>query len=285
MEQDTGDAGETADGKEVVESGYSSEKHNTGESDGTSPSSMAVEGGGEAAEATEDVVATCAPPPGWTAGAQSPGSTEDCAPFQSPDHGDCDPGCNAQTDEDGSDEELRITIPENGEGSIHISPVEGSERPESRCGFANEDSRPRGTSLLELCRSLAGVEIGGGNCNGVSCTEEAKSEFKQSNQDTERKQVCQKPADAENEGQSNGEESNGDSGTVGHPSNKNECTENDVSEWCKTLASKQQTEEGECSVISCLNQFTSLELMTGNNKVGCDACTQRQNKGKFFPLV
>lgn len=268
----------------MVESGYSSEKHNTGESDGTSPSSMAVEGGGDAADAMEDVVATCAPPPGWTVAAQLPGPAEDCAPFHSPDHGDCDPGCNAQTDEDGSDEELRITIPENGEGSIHISPVEGSERPESRCGFANEDQRPRGTSLQELCRSLAGVEIGGGNSNRVSCMEETKSGLKLSNQDTERKEVSQKAVDVEIEGQSNGEESNGDSGTVGHAS-KNECTENDVSEWCKTLASRQQTEEGECSVISCLNQFTSLELMTGNNKVGCDACTQRQNKGKYFPSI
>ncbi|KAJ8673620.1 hypothetical protein QAD02_004882 [Eretmocerus hayati] len=40
------------------------------------------------------------------------------------------------------------------------------------------------------------------------------------------------------------------------------------------------TVEGECSVQLCLNQFTALELMTGNNKVGCEACTERANKGK-----
>lgn len=34
-------------------------------------------------------------------------------------------------------------------------------------------------------------------------------------------------------------------------------------------------EEGECSVQSCLNQFTASELMTANNKVGCELCTKR----------
>lgn len=36
--------------------------------------------------------------------------------------------------------------------------------------------------------------------------------------------------------------------------------------------------DGECSVQLCLNQFTALELMSGNNKVGCAACTERKNK-------
>ncbi|XP_014210405.1 ubiquitin carboxyl-terminal hydrolase 16 isoform X2 [Copidosoma floridanum] len=38
--------------------------------------------------------------------------------------------------------------------------------------------------------------------------------------------------------------------------------------------------EGECSIQSCLNQFTVLEFLNGNNKVGCEACTQRPNEGK-----
>jgi len=38
------------------------------------------------------------------------------------------------------------------------------------------------------------------------------------------------------------------------------------------------TKEGECSVESCLNQFTALELMTGSNKVVCEACTAREKK-------
>lgn len=36
---------------------------------------------------------------------------------------------------------------------------------------------------------------------------------------------------------------------------------------------------GECSIQSCLNQFTARELMSGSNKVGCEACTERENKG------
>ncbi|XP_014239092.1 ubiquitin carboxyl-terminal hydrolase 45 isoform X2 [Trichogramma pretiosum] len=45
-------------------------------------------------------------------------------------------------------------------------------------------------------------------------------------------------------------------------------------------SSRYQVNEGECSVKSCLNQFTDQELMTDNNKVMCDACTERENKGK-----
>ncbi|KAM3959632.1 LOW QUALITY PROTEIN: ubiquitin specific protease 16/45 [Aphomia sociella] len=36
-------------------------------------------------------------------------------------------------------------------------------------------------------------------------------------------------------------------------------------------------EEDECSIQSCLSQFTALELLTGNNKVGCENCTERIN--------
>jgi len=42
--------------------------------------------------------------------------------------------------------------------------------------------------------------------------------------------------------------------------------------------SRYVTKEGECSVESCLNQFTALELMTGSNKVVCEACTAREKK-------
>ena len=40
------------------------------------------------------------------------------------------------------------------------------------------------------------------------------------------------------------------------------------------------TKEGEYSIQSCLNQFTALELMSGSNKVGCEACTAREKKVK-----
>lgn len=54
------------------------------------------------------------------------------------------------------------------------------------------------------------------------------------------------------------------------------------SDWSTTIAPRYQCEDGECSVQSCLNNFTAVELMTGNNKVGCDGCTKRINgeKGK-----
>ncbi|XP_012534901.1 ubiquitin carboxyl-terminal hydrolase 45 isoform X2 [Monomorium pharaonis] len=40
------------------------------------------------------------------------------------------------------------------------------------------------------------------------------------------------------------------------------------------------TKEDECSIESCLNQFTALELMTGSNKVVCEACTAREKKNQ-----
>ncbi|XP_073829445.1 ubiquitin specific protease 16/45 [Musca autumnalis] len=49
------------------------------------------------------------------------------------------------------------------------------------------------------------------------------------------------------------------------------------SDWSTTIAPRYQCGDGECSVPSCLNNFTAVELMTGNNKVGCEACTKRIN--------
>lgn len=53
-------------------------------------------------------------------------------------------------------------------------------------------------------------------------------------------------------------------------------------DWSNTLSPRYQCSENELSLISCLNNFTSVELMTGSNKVGCEACTERINgkKGK-----
>ncbi|XP_017770908.1 PREDICTED: ubiquitin carboxyl-terminal hydrolase 16 [Nicrophorus vespilloides] len=45
--------------------------------------------------------------------------------------------------------------------------------------------------------------------------------------------------------------------------------------WCGTISDRYHIEDGECSVQSCLNQFTTSELMTANNKVGCELCTKR----------
>ncbi|KAK9306419.1 hypothetical protein QLX08_002930 [Tetragonisca angustula] len=43
---------------------------------------------------------------------------------------------------------------------------------------------------------------------------------------------------------------------------------------------RYSTKEGECSIQSCLNQFTALELMSGSNKVRCEACTAKEKKVK-----
>ncbi|XP_030850609.1 ubiquitin carboxyl-terminal hydrolase 16-like [Strongylocentrotus purpuratus] len=41
-----------------------------------------------------------------------------------------------------------------------------------------------------------------------------------------------------------------------------------------TLAPRYQSKNQECSVLSCLNQFTAPELLTGTNKFGCETCTK-----------
>lgn len=48
-------------------------------------------------------------------------------------------------------------------------------------------------------------------------------------------------------------------------------------DWGNTLAPRYQCEDNECSIQSCLNAFTAVELMAGNNKVCCEACTERIN--------
>ena len=47
-----------------------------------------------------------------------------------------------------------------------------------------------------------------------------------------------------------------------------------TSRTLKTLAPRYQTSSDECSVYSCLNNFTQSELLTGHNKWACDSCTQ-----------
>lgn len=48
-------------------------------------------------------------------------------------------------------------------------------------------------------------------------------------------------------------------------------------DWSNTLGPRYQCPEGELSVQSCLNHFMSVEYMMGNNKVGCDQCTESLN--------
>ncbi|GLH09169.1 Ubiquitin carboxyl-terminal hydrolase 32, partial [Gryllus bimaculatus] len=52
-----------------------------------------------------------------------------------------------------------------------------------------------------------------------------------------------------------------------------------------TLAPRYHCGDKECSIESCLNQFTLLELMTGSCKVICESCSERINKGKEGKMV
>lgn len=48
-------------------------------------------------------------------------------------------------------------------------------------------------------------------------------------------------------------------------------------EHCRTIGAPYISSPGECSVQTCLNAFVATELLSGNNKVSCDACTRRLN--------
>lgn len=45
-----------------------------------------------------------------------------------------------------------------------------------------------------------------------------------------------------------------------------------------TLGVRYHPTSRECTVMSCIHQFTSAELLTGNNKFGCAKCTQMKFK-------
>lgn len=57
------------------------------------------------------------------------------------------------------------------------------------------------------------------------------------------------------------------------PQMEESCDTDDM--WMTTMSARYMCEKGECSVQSCLNQFTAPELLTSNNKVGCELCTKR----------
>lgn len=44
------------------------------------------------------------------------------------------------------------------------------------------------------------------------------------------------------------------------------------------LQERYQPIARECSVLSCLHQFTTAELLTGNNRFGCNQCTRKKAK-------
>jgi len=56
--------------------------------------------------------------------------------------------------------------------------------------------------------------------------------------------------------------------------------EGEFSQECPqaTLQPQPKCKDGECSVLTCLNQFTASEIMTGNNKVSCERCTEQHKQ-------
>lgn len=57
--------------------------------------------------------------------------------------------------------------------------------------------------------------------------------------------------------------------------------------FCKklpsSLSARYEPGKTECSVLTCLHKFTMAEMLTGNNKFGCEECTKRQNIGVDKP--
>uniref|UniRef100_A0A182M065 Ubiquitin carboxyl-terminal hydrolase n=1 Tax=Anopheles culicifacies TaxID=139723 RepID=A0A182M065_9DIPT len=68
----------------------------------------------------------------------------------------------------------------------------------------------------------------------------------------------------------------GDEGSTSEPKRGRQRTFSHA-DWSNTIAPRYQCEDGEYSIQSCFNNFTAVELMTGNNKVCCEACTERIN--------
>ncbi|XP_076819337.1 ubiquitin carboxyl-terminal hydrolase 16-like [Clavelina lepadiformis] len=59
------------------------------------------------------------------------------------------------------------------------------------------------------------------------------------------------------------------------------CTYSDFCKLPESLASRHHSTSQECSLQSCLYQFTMPEMLTGSNKFGCETCTKRQNGGEL----
>ncbi|CAB3374837.1 Hypothetical predicted protein [Cloeon dipterum] len=56
--------------------------------------------------------------------------------------------------------------------------------------------------------------------------------------------------------------------------------DDDNSRWSTTMMPRITNCDAKCdsTLNTCLNQFVAIELLTGNNKVGCETCTKRAGK-------
>nr|CAD7256014.1 unnamed protein product [Timema shepardi] len=174
-----------------------------------------------------------------------------------------------------------------GHGSASPLSAGDSDRPISRMAFCSERG-PKHTSPEHFAQDLSQLCISAENCNntitalvpfkapllkknlGVSGMPVIALEWYTSSTDYPETFVKGSEADSFEEATI---------GTNATPSPGGDCG------WGSTLAHRYQLEGDQCTVQSCLNQFTALELMTGSNKVGCENCSQRHNHGKEGKMV
>jgi hypothetical protein len=79
-------------------------------------------------------------------------------------------------------------------------------------------------------------------------------------------------------GGSSGEKGSVSTPPLQHSKNEKEVKKEVLVRSKVTLGSRYQPTSRECTVMTCLHQFTSAELLTGNNKFGCAKCTQMKFK-------
>nr|CAD7406373.1 unnamed protein product [Timema cristinae] len=148
-----------------------------------------------------------------------------------------------------------------GHGSASPLSAGDSDRPISRMAFCSERG-PRHTSPEHFAQDLSQLCISAENLIALewytSSTDYPETFVKGSEADSFEETTI---------------------GTNATPSPGGDCG------WGSTLAHRYQLDGDQCTVQSCLNQFTALELMTGSNKVGCENCSQRHNHGKEGKMV
>ncbi len=129
--------------------------------------------------------------------------------------------------------------------------------------------------------SLLAQHVGSINLNSVENDKEQLSTLE--NNDIKPESTKPRVSGAEVHCNDVGNESSHQSNTSSpkHTKSKSEhCLETKL-KATNTLVSRYQASGHECSLLSCLNQFTSMELLTGNNKFGCEKCTNIKHDGKI----
>ncbi|CAG9858181.1 unnamed protein product [Phyllotreta striolata] len=150
--------------------------------------------------------------------------------------------------------------PPCGNNSPNNEPADEFERPESRLAFVSTIEMDIKVELEKL-EKLSVV-----NADSSGKTTEPSNR----DEDCDMEGACGPPVEREDE------KMDEDDGAEDDEEEDEEEEEDDENSYTGTISPRYQCKEGECSVQSCLNQFTECELMAGNNKVGCASCTKRR---------